>query len=694
MLNEKNVQQSNEQIVQSSASIRERYRFNVENFVLVWLGRPIEDAEEKELQRIINDIYTFFNIDDCIQFISTIKHEKIFIIISELFDEQNILQLHSYVQVESIFILNLDKETQQQKINYYRKVQGIFTNIESMNAVLKDSISQADRNMIGFEFAQNQTTTSVELKNKQESSFMYTQIIKNIILQMTDTDMNDMLVYCRTIYEGNVSELKKIGDFEREYCAENSIEWYTRDSFLYRMLNKALRTLEIDAIYAMRVVIRHLDQQLRSLAQQSELTLPSVLFRGLSMPNDTFERFASNVGGLVSISNFLSTTGDHNVARMFASGNEEITAVFMCIHLDSTMNLDIAVASTDTQSTFEGAESEFLFSMGTVFRMLSVEQIEKGLWQVELELTSDADPQMKKLSNFIQRNIYDPNGPLLMLGHLMSHMNEKEKANEFYKKALERIKDAKQNAIALNHMGKLHYEMKKYDQALEYCEKAVDCIQVEHYHEDSFVSECYDNIGNIYASQDNLDMSLDYYKRSLDIQLSLSPVDQNKIAEGYKNIAYILSQQEKDDEALIYYHRALDILLVILPSLHTDITFTYYFIALSLQTLGRKEEAYCYADKIVDQSFPSNQRNTEEYHKAVQQAHKALDESKLISIYIGDLNMYEKEDGHVIPWKDQNEDKKEIQTSHDACLPTTSTDRYFETCDRPSKYVIQVKQAL
>ena len=55
--------------------------------------------------------------------------------------------------------------------------------------------------MIGFEFAKQQTSIIVGPKNKSELGFMYTQLMKDIILKMTDTGIDDVLAYCRAFYE-------------------------------------------------------------------------------------------------------------------------------------------------------------------------------------------------------------------------------------------------------------------------------------------------------------------------------------------------------------------------------------------------------------------------------------------------------------------------------------------------------------
>ena len=106
-------------------------------------------------------------------------------------------------------------------------------------------------------------------KNRQDPLFMYSQLLKDILLN-DHRDENeqqtkiDMLNYCREIYCQSVDTLSLLDDFEKNYLPELSIYWYTRECFLYQMLNKALWTPQPDVLYKLRYFLRHLHQQIVS----------------------------------------------------------------------------------------------------------------------------------------------------------------------------------------------------------------------------------------------------------------------------------------------------------------------------------------------------------------------------------------------------------------------------------------------
>src|SRR5690606_8992546 len=111
---------------------------------------------------------------------------------------------------------------------------------------------------------------SNENLDQLESSFMYTQMFKETLLEMKHDSkaINDLATYCRKLHNDNVKVLKIIDEFERDYRSETSIWWYTRDCFIYQMLNRALRRLEGDTIINMGFFIRDLHHEIEKLHQK------------------------------------------------------------------------------------------------------------------------------------------------------------------------------------------------------------------------------------------------------------------------------------------------------------------------------------------------------------------------------------------------------------------------------------------
>ena len=73
--------------------------------------------------------------------------------------------------------------------------------------------------------------------------------------------MNSLIFY-EGKYEGNDSQLNMIYEFRLSYSPDKALQWYTRESFFYRVLNKALRTQNIELLFLLRSFISDIGQQL------------------------------------------------------------------------------------------------------------------------------------------------------------------------------------------------------------------------------------------------------------------------------------------------------------------------------------------------------------------------------------------------------------------------------------------------
>ncbi|CAF1674153.1 unnamed protein product, partial [Didymodactylos carnosus] len=92
---------------------------------------------------------------------------------------------------------------------------------------------------------------SIRDLDKERAVFMWNLLLMDVLLRMPTSDESkmEMLTECESYHRDNDKELEKINDFRLNYSSDAAVSWYTRDSFVYRLLNKALRTRDIDIIF-------------------------------------------------------------------------------------------------------------------------------------------------------------------------------------------------------------------------------------------------------------------------------------------------------------------------------------------------------------------------------------------------------------------------------------------------------------
>jgi hypothetical protein len=139
-----------------------------------------------------------------------------------------------------------------------------------------------------------------------DGRFVQSQLLIACLLKMKSsrTDKNEFILQCRENYKGNDKVLKLINEFEKEYASEYSLWWYTREAFLYRILNKALRIQNIDLLFLFRFYIQDVEQELH----RSRYLLPIRVYRGQLMSCEELNVLKDSKDKFISMNSFLSTT--------------------------------------------------------------------------------------------------------------------------------------------------------------------------------------------------------------------------------------------------------------------------------------------------------------------------------------------------------------------------------------------------
>jgi Tfp pilus assembly protein PilF len=440
---------------------------------------------------------------------------------------------------------------------------------------------------------------------------MYDQLFRNIILRDTEEDMQDMCEFCETQYQDNPREQKFLRLLKTAYSSHTPAWWYTQDSFIYRMMNKAIRTHQYDTLYVLRVFIRHLHQQLVE-EHKKQGDPPNILFRGQVLDNEDFEKMRENEGGLLCISHFFSTSSDREVAYDFARGsiqNRKKASILMEITVDK--NTTVPIASISELGVFKN-EKEWLFSMGSVFRMGSLVRSPDGIWILKLTLTDDYDQQLNDLKNYFAKSMEDSNN-CLNFGKLMHELASWKKSEYFYLKALQTETALQRRSVLLNNLGLVKGEMEQNDEALAYLHLSLELKEAAEQSDAAGKAASYNNIATLYYKQSKMTEAIEYFQKAIEACQSQTNKNEELVATLYANMAMIYNDQGKHQEALKNNQESLNIRLKLFPKIHPTIASAYSNMASTLNHMGSHAEAIKYAQKAVDidkKALPSNHPQT------------------------------------------------------------------------------------
>jgi hypothetical protein len=376
-----------------------------------------------ELHRTFHTLHKFGEWNACIDFITGVYEDDIIylVTIARYMNYQLLPLFDSLNQVKVISLLcdKNDRSCYDEWKKCSCKVIIIQSGSEDSGTQIERNIRQNGNQLISFQTFSPLTsgTAHVSSLNRLDSSFMYSQLIKEMLVDAKleyDEDYMDIFVdACRTENQDNDAQLANITRFRDTYKEHSAVWWYTKESFLYSTVNKALRTQDVTTLFMMGFFIRDLHLQLVELQQSTvDNQFFSMLYRGQGMSGNDFQRARQHIGGLFSFNNFLSTTSDFNVSLMFArSARDNPLHVGILFRIKYQQSVEtnkefISPFASLHNVSYYPHEDEILFSMHTIFRIVNIQEIDERLWQMDLDLSNDQDERLSVLLGRLRSEIH------------------------------------------------------------------------------------------------------------------------------------------------------------------------------------------------------------------------------------------------------------------------------------------------
>jgi tetratricopeptide (TPR) repeat protein len=623
----------------------------IQNFFLIWVDssfdKPTVDYEDifTQLESIFSIVYTYTNIDSCVNFLKKIVNKNVFVIVSSCLSEQLVPIIHNLSQLEVIYILGGETIPPED----WPKVKGVHSHPASICKALKQDVKQCNQNNISVSFVPSNDGTTNPNLDQLDPSFMYTQIFKEILLKDTydRKSIEDFVTYCRQQNLENRSALNIIAEFEREYYNQVSILWYTRHDFIYDVLNQALRNLEADTIIKMGFFINDLHnciEKLHSEQKTSRGIEPFTVYRGQGLFELDFGRLLKSNGGLISFNCFLSTSTNRSVSMMYAesnSGSRNKVGILFKITIDPLISSS-PYAYIEKFSHFS-EEGEVLFSMHAVFRIIKIKQLHDytRIWQVNLKLTSDKDQQLNTLTKQIRQETSGSTG-YEQLGKLLFAIGQFEKAEELYLLLFDQTLDMTKKSIFCQKIGDIKDKRDDYEDAISFYKKAIEIKENIYPVNNLELGKAYILIGAMYmkikdfptaklmrdkgieilcktSPSSHPDLVISYIdsgrashqtsehfeaplseEAMLEISETGVPTNHPHLAASYNNIGVVYHNMGDSSKALSFYEKALEIFQKTLPSNHPSLATSYNNIAAVYKNVGEYSKALSYHEKSLE----------------------------------------------------------------------------------------------
>ena len=269
--------------------------------------------------------------------------------------------------------------------------------------------------------------------------------------------------------------MNHLHEFEVEYSPNQALLLYTKQTFLYKTLNAALRTQNIHMMFLLRDFISDIQHQLQYIQANNSLQV----YRSQLISIDELNELKQNIGQFISINSFFSTSMDRRTALFFLGDTTswidvKLAGVLFEIDADPLMITTKPFANIMEHSHFSD-EAEVLFMIGSIFRLKNIYYNDNDkVWIIEMALCSDNEFDLKAVFSHIKQQTGNGKTNLQKLGKLLWEMGKLDLAEEYFKRFLdERPSNGYLLRSLYEDLGKIASQQSDYDMSMEWYQKSL-----------------------------------------------------------------------------------------------------------------------------------------------------------------------------------------------------------------------------
>ncbi|CAF1523343.1 unnamed protein product [Adineta ricciae] len=565
-----------------------------DDITLIWLSTTTNEDHDKyrrmrdHLQQAELNSKIFVDSKECMDYMKTLGRTKILFVTDEPSVDGILCRPDELVNVLCFFVISNDDQCEE-RLNQKYSTTAVVTIpvqqeslVELVNVYTRLEIEQASFSL----FDENQKSTR---NFKTEfPSFLWTQLLLEVLTHSVDdrtNAMNEMLDVCKQVYKTNQTQLNAIETFSNTYePRRNAINWYTKDSFCYRILNEALRTENIDYLYSFRFFISDMCQQLQQERLKSSRSIK--LYRGQRMAKSEIDKLKQNIGSFISTNGFLSTSRSIRAATLFLKGGLCKISPIQCVLFEITNDPSVkSVIFADIKHLSQlNSEREVLFTLSSVFQIKEVYFDDKNLnvWVVKMVTASASSLKTRKYIDAV-KNEYQHLSTDAMFASLLITMDELGKAELFIKRKLSILaENTLENAAFLVASGNLHLRKSQYKKAEEAFNRAYTIRRDLLPPDDMLIARSLNDLAAVCSSISDLKKAIEYNEQALAIDQKLFRQENILIA---KDMIYLGKNYEANNDlakALFYFDKALKMQkrLLLPVEQHSTIASTLWSIGL------------------------------------------------------------------------------------------------------------------
>ncbi|CAF3760284.1 unnamed protein product [Rotaria sp. Silwood1] len=244
--------------------------------------------------------------------------------------------------------------------------------------------------------------------------------------------------------------------------------------------------------------------------------------------------------------------------------------------------------------------------LGSIFRLVSIDQNDRGIWIVRLTLCNNSDPDLQAVFDYMKDQYGNGETTILSLGLVLAQMGKNDEAEKYYRSLLKEINptDYEDISACYHNLGNLFDDKGDYQLSLDWHHKALESMIKIFRSDDSIIATSFNSIAAIHSKMNNYDEALDCYLKALKIWKQALGEEHPTIGQClnalHNNIGAIHLSLDHLDHALEHLNMSLNIKKKCLPSQHPDIAMTFTNIGLIYESKTEWQQAVSYLEKAVN----------------------------------------------------------------------------------------------
>jgi tetratricopeptide (TPR) repeat protein len=486
--------------------------------------------------------------------------------------------------------------------------------------------------------------------------YIYINTVIHLIQGKTNSEKNyakeDFKTYANKYIENNYFTLiekeheKRIlqlfMDFSDLNVDRDFISWYTRESFIYKMVNKSFREGNFLSIFYLRYFIKNLCTEINDIKNGY---VPEYVYRATLMSKNELEKWRNlTVPIPILLNGFISTTSSLKVAKEFHNYRKNIDEDLIEV-IFRIKTVPEKVKSIERYSSFL-LEKEYLINLNSFIKFKAIpgrydidnliidcefsnlEEIQFSIPEITKSHQRYIESMLKKdyeIEDFYLAEFFielqKPEFTITLLSNTSKLIPDDDKKSQAilksflgqayyqqgkYELAIKEYKESikikkvmlglfhTEVATCYNNLAVIFDQQGDYSSALNYYRKTLIITKENYGANHPEIAIIYNNMGNISQKEGNLEKSLRLYENALKIKKNRAEDKDSVSATLYNNLALIHSLEGKYIEAAGFYEQALDIKMLTLGKDHPDTAVILNNLASMYSKQGKHEKAVEY----------------------------------------------------------------------------------------------------